>query len=159
MTGVLKYAVALIGSALGAATIFTFCLVQPWGLTPALHAPPMAQLVNLFLLVFVVAIAHAFLLGLPVGLLIKKFDLVSARSAALGGFLIGALPLTLWLALTPPPSYSSSGGVVTAIDGVCTAEGWWEILRGSGLNGAAGLVGGLCALVIWRRLTRHPTCA
>lgn len=153
MTSVLRYAIALIGAAFGAAAFMLFYLVQPWSLDTPLQEIPVLQYANLFLLIFIVAIAHAFLLGLPAGLFIKKLNCVSAQSAALGGLLIGAVPITLWLVLAQPPDYSSTGGVVTAIDGVRMADGWWDIVRGSGISGASGIIGGLCAWTVWIRLT------
>jgi hypothetical protein len=133
----------------GAGAAFPIILGLPWNLTPAPLAVQLAQLFNMFLLAFFVALGHALAFGLPVGLVVQKLKLAGALTAAVGGFVIGALPLTLLFSLTPPPEYSSSGGKVTSINGARTLDGWWDILTGAGLYGLCGVVGGLCAWLFW----------
>jgi len=152
----LRYASVLLAAALGATTFFLICTGVLWNLTPATLDIQILQFWRTFLLVFIVAFVHGLLFGLPLGLLAQKLNFVSAAASAIGGFLVGALPISLLLALTPPPSYSSAGGVVTSIAGVRTLEGWLQIVKGAGLYGVCGVFGGLCAWAVWHQLDRRP---
>ena len=88
--------------------------------------------VRMFAPVFLVALSHAFVLGVPAALLCRNFGLLGARWALLGGFLIGAIPTAIYL---------------------------WPIERAAGFNttlpeyllvaGGLGCLGALGAFAFW----------
>lgn len=63
-------------------------------------------------------------------------------SAVLVGYAIGVVPIGL-LSLASVPEFASSGGVVTAENGIRTAAGWRQLIVLSLISGLPGAVGGL----------------
>jgi len=62
-------------------------------------------------------------------------------SATLVGYAIGVVPIGL-LSLSSVPDFASSGGVVTAENGIRTAAGWGQLIALSLTSGLPGAVGG-----------------
>ena len=114
---------------------------------------PQASLWSVFLLVSVVAYAHAIVLGLPTAFLIYRFSSFNWLRIVIAAFLVGALPfgaLTLYQKATlPPGSGYTSDGVVLEEDGHMTSAGVrsavWGIFGAGGLGAVSGLVWWLIA--------------
>lgn len=138
MAGLLRYASSLAAAAL----------------VPAGIAGLLAMNSGLAILVFVVAMAHAVVLGLPAALVLLRKGRESALTALVAGFLIGALPLGLFFALSQPADFSSVGGVPTSVQGIRTASGWIGIVQTAATLGVLGAIGGLSAWLCWK-LTRQ----
>jgi hypothetical protein len=104
------------------------------------------QLPFIFLIVFLVAFAHAIFLGFPIYLIVNKYFRFTYLSAVVCGFFVGALPLAIY---TWPIEYnhmnssSSINGVQTFINGVPTISGWLLYLRGVLLFSMFGIAGAI----------------
>jgi hypothetical protein len=136
----------LLASALLAAVIATLLfiiptLVQievPWNIVVV------SQVLTLTRTTFIVAAAHALVLGLPLFLLVHSMKRVGVATCALGGFLIGAVPSGVFILISMIGLHSaSSGGKPTVINGVPTLAGWIEYAYAVGSAGWFGLTGGL----------------
>jgi hypothetical protein len=115
---------------------------EPWNIVVA------SEVLELTRLTFVVALAHALVLGLPLFLILRSMRRqVGAFPCALGGFLVGAVPIGL-LVLRSAVGMSSHesesiGGEDTVINGVTTLAGWIEHAQSVGFWGLLGIAGGL----------------
>ena len=90
---------------------------------------------------FLVALAHAFILGLPVYLALRAHSSLRWWHAPIGGFLVGCVPIGV-LGLVFSADQASTGNVATVINGARTAAGWLEYLTLTSGLGALGAVGG-----------------
>jgi hypothetical protein len=100
--------------------------------------------IRLTRIVFLVALAHAFVLGLPLYFLLRSKGRFGIASSALAGFLIGAAPLAvLALVSMVGMQHASTGGKPTVVNGVPTLAGWIEYGGSVGIFGLFGLAGGL----------------
>jgi len=91
-------------------------------------------LISTWILVFVIAMAHAVCLGLPSYLVLKRFNLTQWWISLIFGFLIGAIP---W-ALTTWPSYSEYGSNYMI--------GWLKSVTSMGM---CGMASGFTAWYTW----------
>lgn len=105
---------------------------------------------------FLVAIAHAFVLGVPAGLVLQRMGKANLLTAIGVGFAIGAVPTALLVVLAPTGDFASVGGVPTVVEGRRTLAGWFGGLQLAGAMGACGAVGGLGAWIAWNVSTRAP---
>jgi hypothetical protein len=140
MTLLMRYAAATVGAALAA----------------AIMAGLLAGQANIVFLAFIIALAHAICIGLPVALLFQRRGWLNIFAALAAGFLIGALPMGLFFAFLPQPDFASVDGVPTAVDRQLTLAGWVGILQSAGMLGLHGALGGLTAWLVWhgsRRVT------
>jgi len=88
--------------------------------------------------VIIVAGGHALFLGLPAFLLFQAFGKLSWRTAVAGGFLIGALPVSM---ISAPGSYTA-----------------WSSAAGTALVfGAFGVCGGAAFWFLWKRFGAQPS--
>ncbi len=110
------------------------------------------QSAGMFFATFLVALAHAILLGLPTALILLRAKRTGVATAIVAGFLIGALPIGFMQAL-PPPQFSSANSIVLAVDGVYTAAGWLSVFVSAGMFGLCGVIGGLGAWFLWMKTT------
>lgn len=122
---------------------------------PSIIAGFLAGNTGFALLAFIVAFGHALLLGLPAALIFQKRGRDGILTAVAVGFLLGALPIGVLLALSGPPDFASVDRVPTAIRGVRTGAGWVSIIQASGALGLFGAVGGLSAWAVWRIAARR----
>lgn len=106
---------------------------------------------------FLIALAHAVLLGLPYFTILKKRNQVRWWTSLIGGFLVGFLPLTLWLVFTfqsGGSSFSSGSdsahGDAMVADGHLTLADWLGLLSSGAMFGVLGALGGLAAWAVWR---------
>lgn len=136
----------LLASALLAALAATLLAViptlkqieEPWNIVVV------SQVLALSRTTFVVALAHALLLGLPLFLLLRSIRRFGATPSAVGGFLVGAVPFgALALISMTLLQSASSGGIPTVINGVPTTAGWIEYAFAVGSTGLLGLAGGV----------------
>lgn len=100
---------------------------------------------------FVVALAHAILLGAPLLAILWWKRWIGWLTAAAAGFAVGAAGIAF---LTWPLAGSGSSwvnGVATRTDGVPTPAGWIDYLQGVAMFGALGAAGGL-GFWLWLRL-------
>lgn len=117
-------------------------------LAPALVFAAMSGSFALLTVAFVIALAHAVVLGLPLFLLLRRKGWVNGVSTTIGGLIVGATPVAV---LTWPLRYSDLRSnswigpdrVQTMIDGAPTVAGWLQYAQGSLYLGAFGLLGGL----------------
>ncbi|MCA1360311.1 hypothetical protein I6F14_01980 [Bradyrhizobium sp. IC3069] len=134
----------LLAAALLAAFAATIAFVIPsfMQIEETINIVVITQGLNLTMTTFMVATAHAVLLGLPLYLLIsRKRSHVGIAACALGGFAVGAMPFGV-LALIS----MIGGGTPTTINwfnGAPPPFGWIEYVSTLGLLGSLGLVGGL----------------
>jgi hypothetical protein len=115
---------------------------EPWNIVVV------SEVLQLTRLTLVVALAHALVLGLPLFLILRSMrKQVGAVACALGGFLVGAVPIGLSVLSTAigmrGPQSESIGGKATVINGVTTLAGWIEYAQGVGFWGSLGTAGGL----------------
>jgi hypothetical protein len=123
---VLMHLAALIASAGATSTIFS-ALEGSDGL-------------RTYPLVFVVILAFAAIFGMPIYLLLRFTECANWKTAALGGFAVGAI-LPLCAVLLSPVDQASVDGVATVVDGRYTLAGWRQnffVVGGFGLLGALG---------------------
>lgn len=137
----------LLGAALFAAFGATLAFVIPFcvQIEEPINILVVTQILNLTMTTFMVAIAHAVLLGLPLFLLVRRMrSHVGIAACSLGGFVVAALPFGV-LALVSMLSVqnASTDGKSTIVNGVPTLFFWIEYIRIIGLTGLLGLVGGL----------------
>jgi hypothetical protein len=120
---------------------------EPWNIAVV------SELFPLLRLTFLVAFAHAVVLGLPLFLFFRSKSRVGIVACALGGFVIGAVgPAALGLlGLFGNASYNAwSGGRATVVNGIPTLLGWAEYAQSLGFFGLIGLAGGLTFWLIMR---------
>jgi hypothetical protein len=153
--------VPLLASALLAAAVATLLLLspmlaqvkEPWDILVVSDGVVNARLT------FIVASAHALVLGVPIFLLLRSKRHVGAVTCAVGGFLIGVVPDGV-LALLPMFRGSAwINGTPTVINGVPTLAGWIEYAYFVGSLGLFGLAGGLtfwAAMRVSGQLARGP---
>jgi len=110
-----------------------------------------SEILTLARTVFVIALAHALVLGLPLFLLLRSLRNVGIITCALGGFLVAAVPSGV-LALTSMSGLQSAsvGGRPTVINGVITLAGWIEYAQTVGFIGLFGTAGGLTFWLVLR---------
>jgi hypothetical protein len=118
---------------------------EPWNIVVV------SQSLTLARTTFIVALAHALVLGLPLFLLLRSMSQFGVVTCALGGFLVGAVPLGVLALISMTGLQSaSSGGRSTVINGVPTLAGWIEYVQGVGFVGLFGMAGGLTFWVAMR---------
>lgn len=143
----------LLASLLFAAAIVTLLLAIPVLVTAEerWNIVFVSEIVRLARTIFVVALLHAFALGLPLFLILQLWGRIGIASCALGGFLIGALPagMLVWTSMIGVQN-ASSGGKATVINGVLTTSGWIEFAYTTGFMGLFGVAGGLAFWVAMR---------
>ena len=115
---------------------------EPWNIVVA------SEVLELTRLTFVVALAHALVLGLPLFLILRSMrKKVGAVPCALGGFLVGAVPVGLFVlsSAIEMSGHQSEwiGGKATVINGATTLAGWIEYAQSVGFWGLLGIAGGL----------------
>jgi hypothetical protein len=120
-------------------------------------AGPVSLVTGFSALVFLIALAHAGLLGLPAAAMAIRGGRDTWFWAVAAGFLIGALPVALLAAVSTPPDFSESKGVVTAINGVRTQAGWLRFALGPLFFGLCGALGGFGAWAVWRLTAPLPS--
>lgn len=95
--------------------------------------------------VFVVALTHAVVLGLPLFLIADRKGWVNWLSCILVGFVIGGVPAGVLFWPSSNADFVSIDGVPVTVDGVTTLAGWIIYLGGIvvkfGILGAAGGLG------------------
>jgi hypothetical protein len=132
-------------------------------LAPALAGGALALSLSLIAIVFLVALGHAVLLGIPLLALLWSRRLVNWLAAMVSGFVIGAVPIAL---VSWPLHYGErntnawSDHIQTIANGVPTAAGWIQYLQGVVAFGAFGALGGVgCWLWLrtWRALPSTVT--
>jgi uncharacterized membrane protein YvlD (DUF360 family) len=132
------------------ASVAALCLHMLWQ-SPVEAAFSLVVLTLLFGLP--IALLHAFVLGLPAYLVLRRFRALGWWSAALGGFVVGAAPIAL---LTLRPIYDFEYGAdVLVIHGHYTAAGWRSYAVAAATGGVYGAVGGLACWLVIRR-ARDP---
>jgi hypothetical protein len=125
-------------------------------LVPALYFGVPGLSFRAGLLAFVVASIWVVLLGLPTFLIFKHRGLVRWWSAAVAGFLLGAVPMALVSWPFSPGSgsgYSAWDGHQTVeyvVNGVPTHAGWVQYILGSGGMGLMGAASAFMFWVVWR---------
>jgi hypothetical protein len=111
-------------------------------------------------LTFIVALAHALILGLPLFFFLRSTNRLGFVSCALAGFLVGAVPVSVLDLISMFGLQSAStAGKPTVVNGVPTLAGWIEYAYAVGFTGSIGLAGGLTFWVALRtsgRLARPP---
>lgn len=82
------------------------------------------------------------IIGLPLYAILRSRLPRTWWSAVLVGYAIGVVPIAL-LSLASVPDFASSGGVVTAENGIRTVAGWSQLITFALISGLPGAVGGL----------------
>ncbi len=119
---------------------------------------------TVFLFSFVIALAHAIILGLPAYFIVQKYKINTWRVSLIVGFLIGATPLGIFTFPIDHPgngfSYGGSSGgkaVNYVLNGITTPEGWIKYFQSLVLWGCLGSVCAFTAWGVWRFLRKHET--
>ena len=113
--------------------------------------------------VVIVASAAVLLLGIPMFLLLRKYDRVNWTTLAIAGICLGMLPAAPgWPRHLD--GYSSGMNwhgkyVDTYINGVPTSYAWLNYVEDVLYFGAHGLIGALVFYAVWRRLERSAEVA
>lgn len=111
---------------------------EPWNIVVVSEGLVLAELT------YVVALAHALVLGLPGFFLLRSKGRVGIVSCGCAGFLIGAGPFgALGFLSMLGMQNASSGGKQTVVNHVPTLAGWIEYASAVGFAGLLGLVGGV----------------
>jgi hypothetical protein len=93
---------------------------------------------------FIVSLAHALLLGLPLFLLVRSRRSVGVVICSLGGFVVGAVPFGVLDLISMSALQSASTlGKPTVVNGVPTVAGWIEYAYTVGSTGLIGLAAGV----------------
>jgi hypothetical protein len=140
--------VALLVTALTAMEI-----EEPWNIVVV------SQGLWLLRLAFIIALAHAIVLGLPLFLFLRSKSRIGIIACALGGFAVGASgPAVLGLlGMLGGGSYNAwTGGRATIVNGVPTLAGWLEFALNVGFTGLIGLAGGLAFWLTMRLSGQIP---
>lgn len=143
----------LLASALLAALVAALLFTTPTlaRIEESWNIVVVSQALSLARTTFIVAVAHALVLGLPLFLLVRSMRRVGAATCALGGFLIGAVPFgVLTLISMIGLQSASTGGKPTVTNGVPTLIGWIEYAYAVGSTGLFGAAGGLTFWVAMR---------
>jgi hypothetical protein len=119
---------------------------EQWNITVVIETLLVARLT------LIVALAHVFILGLPLFLFLRSRMQVGLGTCAIGGFLVGAIPFGAMTLLAMFGLQSAlTGGKATVVDGIPTLAGWIEWLWNSGSVGLFGIAGGLAFWLAMRR--------
>lgn len=116
-------------------------------LAPAMTAWTLSGNAGFANLAYKVALGHAVLIALPLTIITRR-RWINVASCTTAGFLIGAIP---WSVLTWPwrpdrVGSASVNGLLTQMNGVPTAFGWYRYAESVVVLGAFGALGGL---VFW----------
>jgi hypothetical protein len=129
----------------GVATAGVFASLAPALMMAALwHTAQVAPVA--FVFTFVIALAHAVLLGLPLFLVLRSKGLVNVVTSVVFGFAVGAVPdggLTWPMQHAAYTMTASVEGVSTIIDGIPTAAEWASYIKPVIYCGSLGALGGL----------------
>lgn len=136
-----------LAAAMFAAFAATVAFVVPLlaKIEESINVVVVADAVNLTRTTFVVAVAHALLLGLPLFLLVRRVrSRVGMIACVIGGFGVAAIPFGI-VALIPlfGIETASSDGQSTIVNGVPTLAFWVRYVCTVGLAGLLGVAGGL----------------
>ncbi len=128
---------------------------------PALLFAPFSIPAALF--VFLFALGHVTILGIPTFLLLDRLKKVNFLSILISGFLIASLSEAVrsWPRQYPEVKSTSTFWdgekmVATMIDGVPTFAGWVAYLKGIGFFGLFGLFSAFVFWLVWRRAPAQP---
>jgi hypothetical protein len=93
------------------------------------------------------------LLGVPAYFLLRWLKAVTWWSTTGTGFLLGAMPASIFTWPASSSNFSASvNGIPTVVNGVPTFEGWVQFLYGSFAIGLLGTAGAFGFWLIWRRI-------
>jgi hypothetical protein len=142
----LQRSLALGAAALLAAVAATLVAVIPTlsEMGEAWKITVVVQVLSLAKITLIVALGHAFILGLPLFLVLRLRHRAGIIACAVGGFVVGAVPLgaVALMSLLSLDS-ASTGGHPTVVNGVPTLAGLIEFAGTVGWMGLIGLAGGL----------------
>jgi len=118
---------------------------------PAAIFSAMLQAIAALPFTLAVTFAHTLVLGLPIALIYRAKRWQSPGLAVATGFLIGAIPISVFAWPIEPSRGSSmwANGVLVSVNGIPTLAGWLEFLRFIGMVGCLGAAG---ALAFWLTL-------
>lgn len=150
--------IAILVAAATPATLFT---LPEWSLPftewPEEHLFKSA--IGIWIIAFVIALAHAVILGLPAYFILKKKNLIGWWVSILAGFVIGSLPIGIFSWPYDPKSGNSfsrgEGGklIPEIVHGVPTYDGWISYLDLLILAGGLGAAGAFMAWLVWKKLS------
>jgi hypothetical protein len=135
MTRIIRIISAMLAAAVAAAILYSlFFLI--WGYYLGANSHDLFDITRykgLAFMVFITALPHAVILGLPAYLILRRLNLVNWLSSLIVGFLIGYLPVTYWL--TDEITWNGISTEYAKLEfGLCGAVGGlaaWLILRPS----------------------------
>ena len=138
--------------------------LAPTILFGAISAPSGAGVVaigRLVTFIFVIALLHSVVLGLPLFLLFRPRGWVNGLSSIFGGFTVGCIPVGIFIFATNLPGESNTsvwgpGGVPFVVDGVTTVAAWLSNLKLVLQFGGYGALGGLAFWVVLRMTRDLP---
>jgi hypothetical protein len=117
---------------------------------PAVVFAVWAMSAKIFVPAFLIALAHALLLGVPLFALLRWKKWVNPITTVFGAFVVGCIPIAIWSWPLRYPELkttaSNSTWGQTMIDGVPTTAGWLSYASGVLTFGGFGIVAGV---VFW----------
>ncbi len=153
----LRVAAALFAAAATPATIFALLelMDQTQYFSSTTFKYAFFAATNLWLMIFIVALLHAVILGLPAYFFARRFHLTFWWVSIAFGFVIGLVPFAVafWPMTHIHAGYRAWDGnemVDYLIDGTPTKAGWINYLYQSSAMGAVGMLSGFVAWLVWR---------
>ena len=111
-------------------------------------------MLSMALMAFLIALAHAVVLGLPTYFVLSKLHLMRWWMSIICGFVIGTLPATIevWrtmVSLVGPGTDNVENGVYLVRNGVLTSAWWCQTILLSSILGIFGMLGAFSAWLVW----------
>jgi hypothetical protein len=155
----LRVAAGLLAAAVVAAMAFAlFGAILTWSSAEAGLGEAILMAMAFSWVTFIVALAHAVVLGLPAYLLLWWVGWTRWWVSLACGFAIGCLPFAIYFSpLDNAASFSQVGDKVLIENGVTTLAGWIDFAKGVGGLGLRGAAGGFAAWLTWYWLGRMFT--
>lgn len=114
-------------------------------------------MLSMWLIVFIFALAHAVVLGLPAFFVASKLNLTQWWMSIVCGFIIGTVPFaisdwrnTLSALVLVPGMDETDNGVYVIKNGVITMAWWYQNIFHSSIFGVFGILGAYSAWLVWR---------
>ncbi|HXP03339.1 MAG TPA: hypothetical protein VN808_04400 [Stellaceae bacterium] len=148
----LRVAAALLAAPVVAATL---CTGFEWVSNSAWPGIDPGDLSFSWAVTFIVALAHAVVLGLPAYLLLRWRGWTRWWTSLVCGFAIGSVPFAIYFSpFDNAASFSQAGDKVLIENGVTTLAGWIDFAESVGGLGLLGMAGGIAAWLTWYGLGR-----
>src|SRR5689334_3758196 len=107
-----------------------------------------SQPIGVILFALPITYAHAIILGVPIFLWCRRKSWFGISAVLLAAFLIGALPVGVWLMFAPAADYYRAGSDVLVENGTLTSAGIWAYAQIALSAGGFGVTAGIVWLLV-----------